>query len=153
MTFTRYWSTLTIVIGVIAIAGVPIHAQENKSGGVITIHVDGLINDKGNLNCTLCSSADGYPGDCKDKEIVKAAIHGNQSDCVFPNKAPGDYAATVFHDEDASGKFKRNLVGIPKEGFGFSNNFRPTVRAPKWDEAKFNFSGGQRTITIHIINW
>lgn len=149
----RYWLIVLIVTSVIAAAGISADAQENQSDGVITIHVTGLRNDKGNMNCTLCSSPDGYPSDCKNKVIVKAPIQGDQSDCVFPHEAPGDYAATVFHDEDADGKFKRNLVGIPKEGFGFSNNFRPTVRAPTWDEGKFNFPGGHKTITIKIIYW
>jgi uncharacterized protein (DUF2141 family) len=144
---------IAVVIGVTATAEVPVQAQENPADGVITIHVTGLRNNKGNMVCTLCSSPDGYPGDCKHKVTIKAAISGNESDCVFPHKAPGDYAATVFHDEDGSGKFKRNLVGIPKEGFGFSNNYRPTVRAPTWDEGKFNFPGGHKTITINIINW
>lgn len=149
----RYWLIASMLMGIIAIAGARADAQENTGDGVITIHVNGLINDKGNMNCTLCSSPDGYPSDCKNKEVVKAPVHGGNSDCVFPHKPPGDYAATVFHDEDSSGKFKRNLIGIPKEGFGFSNNYRPTVRAPTWDEGKFNFPGGDKTITIHIINW
>jgi uncharacterized protein (DUF2141 family) len=148
----RYWLIVVIVTGMVVTAGTGVRAQD-KADGVITIHVDGLINDMGDMNCTLCSSPEGYPGDCKDKVVVKAPIRRNQSDCVFPNKAPGDYGATVFHDEDSSGKFKRNLIGIPKEGFGFSNNYRPTVRAPTWDEGKFNFPGGHKTITIHIINW
>jgi uncharacterized protein (DUF2141 family) len=144
---------ILMVISVVASAGAHAQAQDNQGDGVIRIHVTGLINDKGNMHCTLCSSPVGYPGDCKNKVIVTAPIHDGNSVCVFPHKPPGDYAATVFHDEDSSGKFKRNLVGIPKEGFGFSNNFHPTVRAPTWNEGKFNFPGGQKTITIHIINW
>jgi len=153
MSRIRYWLIVAIVVGLNAAHGVPTDAEETKGGGVITIRIDGLRNDKGNMNCTLCSSPEGYPGDCKNQVTIKAPIHGGQSDCVFPHKAPGDYAATVFHDEDADGKFKRNMIGIPKEGFGFSNNYRPTVRAPTWDEGKFNFVGGHKTITIHIINW
>ena len=80
------------------------------SDGVITIRADGLRNDKGDVMCTLCSSADGYPGDCKHKVTVKASIMNKHADCVFPHKAPGDYGATIFHDEDSDGKFKRNFI-------------------------------------------
>jgi uncharacterized protein (DUF2141 family) len=149
----RFWLMMALVIGITVAVGASARAQDSKGDGVITIHITGLRNDKGDMICTLCSSADGYPNDCKNKVTVKAPIAGQKSACVFPNKAPGDYAATVFHDEDSDGKFKRNFVGIPKEGFGFSNNFRPTVRAPTWDEGKFPFAGGQGAITIKIIYW
>jgi len=148
-----YLLASVVVIGVTAAAGASARAQPQPDTGVITIHVTGLINNKGDVVCSLCSSPEGYPGDCKHRQTVKAAIANQKAACVFPHKAPGDYAATIFHDEDGDGKFKRNLLGIPKEGFGFSNNFRPTVRAPTWDEAKFNFPGGQGAITINIINW
>ncbi|MGA2409242.1 MAG: DUF2141 domain-containing protein [Candidatus Binataceae bacterium] len=149
----RYWIPVIVVAVAAAAVGVDAHAQNQQADGVITINVTGLRNNKGVVSCTLCSSPEGYPGDCKVQQTVKAAIAGDKAACVFPHKAPGTYAATIFHDEDNDGKFKRNLIGIPKEGFGFSNNYHPSVRAPTWDEGKFNFSGGQKAITINIINW
>jgi len=37
------------------------------------------------------------------------------------NLAPGEYALCVYHDINSNGKLDTNLVGIPKEPFGFSN--------------------------------
>jgi uncharacterized protein (DUF2141 family) len=153
MNLRRYWIAAMAVIGMTTVAGAKARAQEHQGTGVITIHVTGLINNEGDVVCTLCSSPEGYPNDCQHRETVKAAIANQKASCVFPHEAPGTYAATIFHDEDRTGKFKRNFLGIPKEGFGFSNNFRPTVRAPTWDEGKFQFAGGQGAITINIINW
>src|ERR1700691_5012647 len=96
-------------------------AAENNDG-VITIRATSLRNDKGDVMCMLCSSAEGYPGDCNQQVVDKASIIDKHADCVFPHKAPGYYGATIFHDEDSDGKFKLNALGIPKEGFGFSNN-------------------------------
>lgn len=149
----HFWLALgAILLGTTTMVRGRASAVEN-SDGVITIRADGLRNDKGDVVCTLCSSADGYPGDCKHKVTVKASIMNKHADCVFPHKAPGDYGATIFHDEDSDGKFKRNAFGIPKEGFGFSNNYRPKVRAPSWDEGKFHFVGGDQTIIINMIYW
>lgn len=36
--------------------------------------------------------------------------------------APGTYALAVYHDSDANRSFNRNAIGLPREGFGFSNN-------------------------------
>jgi uncharacterized protein (DUF2141 family) len=148
----RYWLIAMAILFAVALAAGHASAQENNDG-VITIHAAGLRNDKGDVHCTLCSSADGYPNDCKQKTVVKASIMSSGADCVFPHKAPGYYGAAIFHDEDSDGKFKRNFLGIPKEGFGFSNNFHPTTRAPTWDEGKFDFLGGAKTITINMIYW
>ena len=35
--------------------------------------------------------------------------------------APGEYAFCVYHDVNSNGELDTNLVGIPKEPFGFSN--------------------------------
>ena len=150
----RYFWLMTVAIMFAAVAPAGFYAQaaENQDGA-ITIRADGLRNSKGDVVCTLCSSAEGYPGDCKHKVTVKASIVGDHADCVFPHKAPGYYGATIFHDEDGDGKFKRSALGIPKEGFGFSNNYRPKFRAPTWDEGKFHFAGGDKTITINMIYW
>ena len=37
------------------------------------------------------------------------------------NLAPGEYALCVYHDINSNGELDTNLVGIPKEPFGFSN--------------------------------
>ena len=37
------------------------------------------------------------------------------------NLAPGEYAFCVYHDINSNGQLDTNLVGIPKEPFGFSN--------------------------------
>ena len=41
---------------------------------------------------------------------------------VFRGLAPGEYAVMVLHDLDGNGLFDRNALGIPRDGYGFSNN-------------------------------
>ena len=38
------------------------------------------------------------------------------------NLPPGKYAIRYFHDENINGKLDTNKMGIPTEGYGFSNN-------------------------------
>ena len=40
---------------------------------------------------------------------------------VFAGLPPGEYAVAAFHDADGDGKLAQNIVGMPTEGFGFSN--------------------------------
>lgn len=48
----------------------------------------------------------------------------------------GTYALLVVHDENRNGKLDM-MMGIPREGFGFSNNPAMKPRAPKWEEIRF----------------
>ena len=36
--------------------------------------------------------------------------------------SPGVYAVALYHDENANQKFDRTGIGLPAEGYGFSNN-------------------------------
>jgi uncharacterized protein (DUF2141 family) len=54
---------------------------------------------------------------------------------VFNDLPPGEYAAAVFHDENSSGAFDTNFLGLPEEGYGFSNGTRAGFGPPSFDEA------------------
>ncbi|MCY4549613.1 MAG: DUF2141 domain-containing protein [Defluviicoccus sp.] len=54
---------------------------------------------------------------------------------VFADLAPGDYAVAAFHDADGDGKLGQNAVGMPIEGFGFSNGATGFMGPPGFDEA------------------
>lgn len=63
--------------------------------------------------------------------VVKASARaGVTQACVFVPSA-GSYGLALYHDANANGKIDRNGLGIPKEGFGFSNNPRILFSAPK----------------------
>jgi uncharacterized protein (DUF2141 family) len=48
----------------------------------------------------------------------------------------GTYGITLLDDENANGKIDKNFIGIPKEGFGFSNFFMTKMKKPAFDEFK-----------------
>lgn len=57
---------------------------------------------------------------------------------TFRNVAPGRYAISVVHDENGNGKLDRNLVGIPTERFGFSNDAFGNAAPPAFAKAAFD---------------
>lgn len=63
---------------------------------------------------------------------------------------PGDYAIAVYHDENGNGKMDKRVFGIPKEPYGFSNNFRPTMSAPKFSDCKFTIGTTEKAISIKL---
>jgi uncharacterized protein (DUF2141 family) len=71
------------------------------------------------------------------KEIVADIENGT---CVIQLSGlkPGDYAFRYFHDENNNGKLDKNMLGIPREGFGFSNDPPIMVGEPSFDKWLFN---------------
>ena len=49
------------------------------------------------------------------------ARQGRTRVCIHLPRA-GVYALAVYHDEDGDRRFDRTAIGLPAEGFGFSNN-------------------------------
>lgn len=64
---------------------------------------------------------------------------------------PGDYAVAVYHDENGNGKMDKRMFGIPKEPYGFSNNFKPLMSAPKFTDCQFSVGDDGKTISIKLL--
>lgn len=62
--------------------------------------------------------------DEKNKLIsqVKGIIADKKSITMIKDLRPGKYAFRYYHDENLSELMETNRLGIPKEGYGFSNN-------------------------------
>jgi uncharacterized protein (DUF2141 family) len=129
-------------------------AQDASQAGGIKVEVTGFRNDNGQLGCSLWNGPAGFPRD--GFHILKhvwAPIKDARGECVFAGTFPaGDYAVTLFHDENKNGKFDSNMIGYPLEGYGFSNNVVPRFSAPGFDDCKFHYDGnGWKQIPVKMI--
>ena len=59
------------------------------------------------------------------------------SEISFDSIFPGKYAIQFFHDENKNQKMDFNLIGIPKEKFGSSNDVKPILGPPKFKKMLF----------------
>lgn len=102
----------------------------------------------GTLHVALYNNAADYEADKNVVAVQKLAVTSQQINLQFAGLAPGQYAIKIMHDENNNGKLDRNMLGIPSEGYGFSNNagqFGPASFA----DAAFTVSGDQK-IQIQI---
>jgi len=63
---------------------------------------------------------------------------------------PGVYGITLLDDEDSNGVMNKNFIGIPKEGFGFSNYYLTKMRLPHFDEFKTKINAGINTVLVRV---
>jgi uncharacterized protein (DUF2141 family) len=126
-------------------------AQDAGASNSIKVVVVGLHSNDGEVYCSLFASADGFPSDsAKAAKKTRSKIENGQAACTFSSVAPGDYAVSVFQDENGNGKLDRNFMGIPKEGVGASNDAAGKFGPPAFDDARFSYKGGTSVLTIHI---
>ena len=128
-------------------------ADDSSKAVGIKVEVIGMRNDNGKLGCSLFNSPEGFPRDgSKVFRHAWAPIKNGRGECFFSGVPAGDYAVSVFHDENGNGKFDMNWMGMPLEGYGFSNNIKPHFKAPDFDECKFHHEGtGTKDIPIEMI--
>ncbi|MNC95537.1 hypothetical protein D3C83_126870 [compost metagenome] len=66
--------------------------------------------------------------------------------------ASGSYAIAVLHDENENFKMDTSIIGIPKEGYGVSNNVKGRFGPPKFADARFRVTeASSMTIRIELI--
>lgn len=100
------------------------------------------------LYVALFDSADGFSAD----QSVAAQIvplTGGAAQVVFTGLASGRYAVKLFADENGDGKLDKNLLGLPTERYGFSNDAKGTMGPPAFDAAAVQVDGDV-AITIHL---
>jgi uncharacterized protein (DUF2141 family) len=64
----------------------------------------------------------------------------------------GQYAINIIHDKNNNNKLDTNLFGIPKEGWGCSNDARGVMAAPKFKDKLFTVTQ-DKTITINLVHY
>lgn len=101
----------------------------------INITVTNLKNVKGVVRIGIINKAADFPYDAFTGK--KIPINGNSVNVKFTGLAPGEYAISVHHDENCNDKLDKNVLGVPLEGYCFSNNVKALVAPPKFKYAKF----------------
>ena len=115
----------------------------------LNVSVEGLRNGNGLLTVAV------YPDDSRQFLAKGGTLKNNRFQasapmtraCVFVPK-PGVYAIAVYHDEDASRKLNRSGIGLPAEGYGFSNNPATLAGLPAFRSVRLNVP--KAGLTTHI---
>ena len=109
----------------------------------LLIVVQGIESATGEIGCALYAGAEGFPLDDSKAVLIWQPAQKDRVECAFEDLPEGAYAVAVSHDLNQNRQTDKNFFGIPKEAWGVSNNVRPRLRAPRFDEASFDLSKNQ----------
>ena len=137
---------------VLVFANIPAIAFAESSCPGIHVEILDIRNSTGTVACALFVSPDGFPYEYLRfaTNIMAIKVRDKQARCDFEDIPPGMYALAVVHDENMNGKLDANLLGIPKEGYGFSNDAKAFLGAPSFTAASFPYDGQNMDLTISL---
>lgn len=114
----------------------------------LVVEMKGFRSDKGKALVALFASKDGFPDHPKKAfRRVEVSIKKQAAVAVLMGVPPGTYAVAVLHDEDGNKAMKTGLFGIPKEGYGASQDARGNFGPPSFGDARFDIRAGRRVTT------
>ncbi len=129
--------------------------------GELNLKIVGVRSDEGAVMVGLYDSAAKFheaiakaanAGRLTDKDrLVGATIRAHTGDQgIGFELPPGRYGIIVFHDENDDGRLDKSMLGIPTEGYGFSNNATGFFSAPSFDDAAVTVGAGVTHAVISL---
>ncbi|NOR33337.1 MAG: DUF2141 domain-containing protein [Bacteroidales bacterium] len=124
--------------------------SQSPETGTLEIRFTGLRSEKGSIAIGINTSPEGWP---RKPQIDLNWKKENLKDGVFIVQVPdlpyGTLAVSVLDDENSNLKMDMTL-GIPREGYGFSNDAPVRLSPPKYDASSFQFTRSNQQISIRL---
>ena len=147
--FLRIILTLLIFVSINNII-IPQASDQITPTGRLEIIITGFENNIGDCWFAIDNSEEVY--ESEDTVFIGQIlpIENEQVVVIIDSLNYGEYAIKVFHDENKNGELDTDILGIPDEDYGFSNDASGWFGPPSWEKAKFIFDKPEMTIKIEI---
>ena len=123
------------------------YSQSKKTSLTLTIEVASFENTKGVLRVCVTDQKDDFLKSCAFSKVV--TVEDDTVSLKIENIEKGNYAVSVYHDENNSGILETGGVfGIPLEPYGFSNNPNMTF-GPSYKKSVFKMTS-DKNISIKL---
>lgn len=114
----------------------------------LVIQFHNIRGETGNILISMYDAPEQFPYQPKWKYMISKARLLEQDNQYLINKVnSGKYAIATFDDENCDTVMQKNFLGIPKEGYGFSNNPKPSFKgAPSFEDCTFAVAEGTENL-------
>jgi uncharacterized protein (DUF2141 family) len=114
------------------------------------IEVSHIANNKGLIEFALYKNPDVFTQAGKTHRLYRLDAQKGTVSHTFKDLDAGKYAIVVYHDENHNKICDKNFFGIPTEAYAFSNNMRPKLSAPSFEECAIKLQQ-DRSIDIKMV--
>jgi uncharacterized protein (DUF2141 family) len=127
--------TITIILIAISLSS---YAQDSFN---FTAEITDLRSNAGNIRIEIFD---------ENKKVIQttiAEIIDQKAHFEITGLNKATYAIRYFHDENSDKEFGTNFIGIPNEGFGYSNNAKGMFGEPDFKDWLFHLDGNK---SLHL---
>lgn len=141
----------TFLLGTIFLLGFSSFNSRAVEGNSLTIFVTGLREQAGRLELSLYRTEQDWLQKDRAYQHISIPVQSDSMSVTLADLEYGEYAVSVFHDENDNGKLDMRWLPWPKpqEGAGSSNNIQRNG-PPRYDDARFLYSQDATTLTIEL---
>jgi uncharacterized protein (DUF2141 family) len=115
----------------------------------LTIEIFELKNNTGKVFLAIFDNEQTFLKTNKEVNGMSVIIENNKAMAQFRGLKKGEYALSLFHDKNNNNMLDKNLIGIPKEPYAFSNNATGIFGPPSFKDSKINLNA-DKTIAIKL---
>lgn len=116
----------------------------------LALSVDGVRSDAGWALIAVYDRAEAFEKREGAAATVRIRARKGRISLTLEGLPAARYAVVAFHDEDGDGALDANLLGIPTEGYGFSNGARGAMGPPSFAAAAVAVDEGRRPLPITL---
>jgi uncharacterized protein (DUF2141 family) len=121
----------------------------NAPTAELEVRLEKLRNERGSVHLCLTRNPAHFPDCGQDPDALKRSVPAANTTIHFTGILPGDYALAVLHDENRNGRLD-TLIGIPREGFGFSRSPVVLLGPPRFNQVRFGIVHGFTRQTVRM---
>lgn len=117
----------------------------------VVVRVVGARRAAGNVTVTLYGADPGrFLARGGRLARLRVPLAAPAAEACFAVSGAGTYAVAAYHDENDDHDFNRTLLGLPAEGYGFSNDAPTAVGLPAFRDAAFAAGAGTTRLTVTL---
>ena len=116
----------------------------------LTVKITSIENQKGLIEISVYNDAGKFAQVGKTYKMVRIKPDGSELIHQFTNLPAGKYAICTYHDENANKICDKNFLGIPTEAYAFSNNIRPKLAIPAFEDCATDLNKN-KSFTIRMV--
>lgn len=117
----------------------------------LVLIIDNLGSPIAPVEVSVYSPENKFPAENGQLKKYRFTPSGTKLVATISDLEYGQYAVATYQDLDADGKIGKNMIGIPTDPYGFSNNYVPKIKAPNFKDCSFDYAPDQASITISMI--
>jgi len=117
---------------------------------MLDFHGNGMAGKQVRIAVYSARAPEQFPSDERCYRCITQEAASDRLTLTIADLPSGKYAVAVYVDDNQNGRHDKNLLGIPQEKYGFSNDARSIFGPPGFSAALFDIGETARTQSIHI---